>query len=173
MKMVWQAVPQVSRVFMLNYRARYTSAAPSAYTPLKHVQLPCIHTRACERAHATGSSPRNPDPRRYSNYYGVSAFPWRSARTFGHAKLPVCSRNVVTRADVHFHYRLIELIFWARAESTRSRVVFPWRATNVRKYDDPCRKYKYLTREWNQCHAVCILDISWCQAIRRAKFKKN
>lgn len=91
---------------MLNYRARYTGAAPSAHTPLKHVQLP--YTRARARA---ASSPRNPDPRRYSNYYGVSAFPWRSARTFGHAKLPVCSRNVVTRADVHFHYRLIELIF--------------------------------------------------------------
>lgn len=117
------------------------------------------------------SSPRNPDSRRYSNYYGVSAFPWRSARTFGHAKLPVCSRNVVTRADVHFHYRLIELIFWARMESIRSRTVFPWRTTNVRKYDDDlCREYKYLTRDWNQHHAANIFIIySAPNTIRQAK----
>lgn len=122
----------------------------------------CIHAikaRAITvhiHAHArTSSSPRNPN-RRYSNYYGVSAFPWRSARTFGHAKLPVCSRNVVTRADVHFHYRLIELIFSARAESACSCAVFPWRFTNVREYDDPRCKHKYLTWEWNQRHAICI-----------------
>jgi len=108
---------------MLNYRARYTGAAPSAYMPLKHIAITVhiLHTHA-----RTSSSPRNPNPRRYSNYYGVSAFPWRSARTFEHAKLPVCSRNVVTSADVHFHYRLIKLIFSTRVESTCSCAVFPW-----------------------------------------------
>ena len=108
-----------------------------------YVELPCtVYRRGAKCIHAIKarcnyrtyttharsrelSSPRNPNPRRYSNYYGVSAFPWRSARTFEHAKLPVCSRNVVTRADVHFHYRLIELIFSARAESTCSCAVFP------------------------------------------------
>lgn len=78
-------------------RARYIGA-PSAH-------ICAIKARTITRTH--GLFPNTAIPirtRRYSNYYGARVFP---RHVWAHAKLPV---RRLSSPDMHFHYRLIELI---------------------------------------------------------------
>lgn len=90
-------------------RARYIGAASA--------HICAIKARTITRTH--GLFPDTAIPirtRRYSNYYGARGFP-RHVRA--HAKLPVRrlspslfpSPRPFPSLNVHFHYRLIELIF--------------------------------------------------------------
>lgn len=135
--------------------ARYTGAK---YTPLKHVQLPCS-ARAL--------------PRRAIPIHGVIVIITEcahsrgrySARTFGHAKLPVCPPQCghPCRRTFSLPFNWINFLSPLRERHLPRRLPLA-HYQRVRKYDGPARardrarhNNKYLKRKWNQRRAACIL----------------